>query len=52
MTGYYSNLALHISDTTLKARRRLERPQRASWSHVVCAILGASAIWAIAVALS
>jgi hypothetical protein len=52
MTGYYSNLALHISDATLKAQRRLERPQRASWGHIALAILGASAIWTIAALLS
>jgi hypothetical protein len=52
MTGYYSNLALHISDATLKSRRRLERPQRGSWSHVVWAVLGASAIWTLAIVLT
>ncbi len=51
MTGYYSNLALHISDATLKAHRRLERPEGAGWSHIVCAIVGASAVWAIALVL-
>ncbi len=48
MTGYYSNIALHISDATLKAQRRLERPQRASWGHIACALIGASAVWAAA----
>lgn len=52
MTGYHSNLALHISDATLKARRRLERPQRASWGQVAFAVLGAAAIWTVAIVLT
>jgi uncharacterized protein (DUF2236 family) len=51
MTGYYSNLALHISDATLKAHRRLERPEGASWGYIGCAIAGAAAVWAVALVL-
>lgn len=45
MTGYYSNLALHISDATLKGRRRLSHEQGVPWGYVVCGALGAGAMW-------
>lgn len=49
MTGYYNNLALHITDATLKAHRRLTpEPTRSNWSHIVCALLGAAAAWLVA----
>ena len=48
MNGYRNNLALHISTATLKGRRRLSAEARAPWSYVACGLLGASAIWAVA----
>ena len=45
MTGYYSNLALHISDATLKGRRRLSHEQGVHWGYVFCGALGAGAMW-------
>jgi hypothetical protein len=51
MTGYYSNLALHISDATLKGQRRLTVEQRAHWGHIACGAAGAAAIWLAAVVL-
>lgn len=51
MSGYHSNLALHISTATLKGRRRLSTQTRASWSYVALGLLGASAIWTVALTL-
>jgi len=51
MSSYHNNLALHISTATLKGRRRLSAQTRGSWSYVACGLLGASAIWAVALAL-
>lgn len=51
MTGYHNNLALHISTATLKGRRRLTSETRAPWGYVACGLLGASAIWAVALTL-
>lgn len=46
MTGYYNNLALHISEATLKAHRRLERETGPRWGYAVAAAVGAAALWA------
>ena len=51
MTGYYSNLALHISEATLKGHRRLNVEQRVHWGHVACALAGAAGVWVGALAL-
>ena len=51
MTGYYSNLALHISDATLKGQRRLTVDQHLHWGHIACGMLGAAAAWLAAIAL-
>lgn len=47
MTGYYNNLALHISEATLKAHRRLDRQASPRWGYAVAAALGAAALWAV-----
>lgn len=53
MAGYYNNLALHISEATLKGRRRLTPEARhgAPWGYLICGLVGASALWAAALAL-
>lgn len=51
MTGYHSNLALHISEATLKGHRRLASAPRVHWGHVICGVLGAVAAWLVALAL-
>jgi hypothetical protein len=51
MTAFHSNLALHISEATLKARRRLEPSARSRAHHVALGLFGAAAIWATALAL-
>lgn len=51
MTGYHNNLALHISETTMKGKRRLSHAPRFHWGFIACGLLGASAIWATAFAL-
>ena len=51
MSSYHNNLALHISDATLKGRRRLSHEPRFHWGLVACGLLGASAIWATALVL-
>jgi hypothetical protein len=51
MAGYHNNLALHISETTLKGKRRLFQEPRFHWGFVLFGLLGASAIWAAALAL-
>ena len=51
MTGYYSNLALHISDATLKGRRRLASEPKLHWGHIACGVMGAAAAWIAAAAL-
>lgn len=49
MTGYYSNLALHISETTLKAQRRLDKPERPiPWAAVLVLTPGAVLAWGLA----
>ena len=50
MTGYYSNLALHISEATLKGHRRLSVEQRMHWGHVAWGMAGAAAVCAEACA--
>ena len=50
MTGYYSNLALHISDATPKGHRRLANEPRLHWGYIACGIGGAAAAWAVALA--
>ena len=47
MSGYHNNLALHISEATLKARRRLDHEQPTPWGYLLAAVLGAGALWAI-----
>lgn len=51
MSGYHNNLALHISEATLKGRRRLDRPEAPGWRYVIPACLGAGCIWALAMVL-
>ena len=51
MTGYYSNLALHISEATLKGQRRLTVDQPMHWGHIVCGVAGAAAAWLAAITL-
>lgn len=51
MAGYHNNLALHISETTMKGRRRLTPQPRIHWGYLACAALGASALWAAALTL-
>jgi hypothetical protein len=51
MTGYYSNLALHISDATLKGHRRLSVEQRMHWGHIAFGMAGAATAWLAAIAL-
>jgi hypothetical protein len=51
MTAFHSNLALHISETTYKARRRLAQPERSRHRHVLWGLLGAAAIWSVALSL-
>lgn len=51
MTGYYSNLALHISDATLKGHRRLSVEQRMHWGHIAFGMAGAATAWIAAIAL-
>jgi hypothetical protein len=50
MTAFHNNLALHISEATLKAQRRLEPASAARPRHLAMAVLGACAIWALALA--
>jgi hypothetical protein len=55
MSAFHNNLALHISEATLKARRRLAQPEPSSWGYVISsclgACLGAGCIWAVAMVL-
>lgn len=51
MSAFHNNLALHISDATLKAHRRLDAPERPRPLYLLLAVIGAAAIWAAAAAL-
>ena len=51
MTAFHSNLALHMSEAALKAQRRLAQPERGRHRHVLWGLLGATAIWSVAMYL-
>lgn len=52
MTGYYNNLALHITEATLKGQRRLTtEPARTHWGYLLSAGVGAAAAWLAAMGL-
>lgn len=51
MSAFHNNLALHISEATLKAQRRLDPSEPVHPRHVAMALVGVCSVWAIALAL-